>query len=412
MSKQLAAETEKMRQRMEAKKTSGADKTDHEYILRIVEYDQRTAVRMLDGYIPPRLPILVYEVAEGLPRPYECGECANICHYVDLDPPEVRKESATRRAQRAFCSCEESRISSRINRENAEREKKKELAASARLESLRNALGLAGRAARYRLSDTDPYDDSASDAIVFDPTRSVEQTMAYRAAIRFCNAIANSGSGDARSTAMRRQEPILRGRSPISELVSAVDKSGGAVARILERVSNPEIQDWKPVFESIRGLVFGGPNGVGKTMLCAAISHRLVNYGVSVIRYRSADLLDAMRAEFDPSNKSVSGQTMERCTKSNVLWIDDLGKEYIPAGPSRRWSLQQLFRIIDYRYDAELPMLITTNLRAETLERYLGNDTDGEEGDHGKAIISRLMECCEWYWIDTADNRLPLDNSK
>ena len=72
------------------------------------------------------------------------------------------------------------------------------------------------------------------------------------------------------------------------------------------------------------------------------------------------DLLDHLRAAFAPGTITSFDQRFEDTRTASVLVLDDLGTEN--ATP---WAREKLFQIIDYRYVARLPTIITTNWDAE-----------------------------------------------
>jgi DNA replication protein DnaC len=63
----------------------------------------------------------------------------------------------------------------------------------------------------------------------------------------------------------------------------------------------------------------------------------------------------------------------------DLLHVDDVGAER-----SSEWVLEQLYAIVNARYEDERSMVITTNLSQERLEEQIG-----------KRTVSRLKEMCE-----------------
>ena len=75
--------------------------------------------------------------------------------------------------------------------------------------------------------------------------------------------------------------------------------------------------------------------------------------------------------------------------------IDDLGKER-----ATEWSVTILYRIINDRYEAMLPTIITTNYNSDVLTEKLTVKGDRETAD---AIVSRFIEssdCVTMAWKD------------
>jgi len=103
-------------------------------------------------------------------------------------------------------------------------------------------------------------------------------------------------------------------------------------------------------------LVLKGGFGCGKTHLAAAIANECVERGQPVLFITVPDLLDHLRAAFAPSSPADYDTRFEEVRTAPVLILDDLGTE-----SSTTWAQEKLFQIFNYRYNARLPTVITTN---------------------------------------------------
>ena len=119
-----------------------------------------------------------------------------------------------------------------------------------------------------------------------------------------------------------------------------------------EYAENP--QDW---------LVFTGTFGCGKTHLAAAIANYRVSQGYSALFVVVPDLLDHLRATFDPNGPISYDKRFEEVRTAPLLVLDDLGTE--SATP---WAREKLFQLFNYRYNARLPTVITMQESVEELE--------------------------------------------
>jgi len=110
-------------------------------------------------------------------------------------------------------------------------------------------------------------------------------------------------------------------------------------------------------------LLFMGGTGCGKTHLAAAI----VNFRYQAQQPASfivvPEFLDQLRSTFSPESKTSYDQLFKHIKTSPLLVLDDFG-----AQNDTPWEKEKLYQIINYRYNAQLPMVITTNLRLEELE--------------------------------------------
>ena len=128
------------------------------------------------------------------------------------------------------------------------------------------------------------------------------------------------------------------------------------------------------------GLWFMGPTGTGKTTLAMLVSKMALEAGHSVAIYSLPKLLAHIRRTYDsePGGDSYLA-FFERLTSVDLLHIDDLGAE-----KRSDWVLEQLYALINERYEAQRSVLVTTNLPHEELEEQIGSRT-----------VSRLSQICD-----------------
>jgi DNA replication protein DnaC len=110
-------------------------------------------------------------------------------------------------------------------------------------------------------------------------------------------------------------------------------------------------------------LAFTGTYGAGKTHLAAAIANYRVKQGQPALFVVVPDLLDHLRATFTPQSTVTFDQRFEEVRRAPLLILDDLGTE--SATP---WAREKLYQIMDYRYNAQLPTVITTATPIEELD--------------------------------------------
>ncbi len=114
-------------------------------------------------------------------------------------------------------------------------------------------------------------------------------------------------------------------------------------------------------------FVLMGPSGVGKTHLAAAIANHQVEQGVREPLFVVVpDLLDYLRAAFAPHTPVPYDRRFDQIRRVDLLVLDDLGIE--SATP---WAREKLFQLLNFRYDAALPTVITTGLKADQLDPWL-----------------------------------------
>lgn len=140
------------------------------------------------------------------------------------------------------------------------------------------------------------------------------------------------------------------------------------------------------------GLFITGPKGTGKTHLAAAIANQLMQEGTAVICMTMIDLLDRIKKTYE-QNRQYGVETNEANILSTyksvpLLIIDDMGKE-----PATEWAVSKIYAIINARYEAYMPTIITTNYTDSELVKRL-TPKDSADQTTADATIDRLREMC------------------
>jgi DNA replication protein DnaC len=110
-------------------------------------------------------------------------------------------------------------------------------------------------------------------------------------------------------------------------------------------------------------LVLLGGYGCGKTHLAAAIANRVIRRGQAVLFVVIPDLLDYLRATFGPNSPVTYDERFDQVRNAPLLILDDLGTQ-----SSTEWAQEKLFQILNYRYNARLPTVITSNQSLEDID--------------------------------------------
>jgi len=127
-----------------------------------------------------------------------------------------------------------------------------------------------------------------------------------------------------------------------------------------------------------RGIWFQGDIGTGKTTLAMLISAAALRAGHSVAIYSLPRLLGLLRETFDDASESSLSTLLDRLAAVELLHIDDVGAEQ-----SSPWVLEQLYTIVNTRYEDGRAIVLTTNLASAELREQIGERT-----------VSRLVEMC------------------
>jgi DNA replication protein DnaC len=127
-----------------------------------------------------------------------------------------------------------------------------------------------------------------------------------------------------------------------------------------------------------RGLWLHGQVGTGKTTLAMLVSRAALDAGRSVAIYSLPRLLAEIRATFEADGDGSYVSFLDRLAAVDLLHVDDVGAE-----KTSDWVLEQLYAIVNARYEEERSVVLTTNLERDALAAQINERT-----------VSRLEEMC------------------
>lgn len=138
-----------------------------------------------------------------------------------------------------------------------------------------------------------------------------------------------------------------------------------------------------------RGLWFMGPVGTGKTTLAMLVSKAALAAGRSVAIYSLPRLLNEIRDSHRAERSHVD--LLDRLTAVDLLHLDDVGAER-----TTDWVLEELYSIVNGRYEDSRSIVITTNLE----------DRQALREQITERTVSRLTEMCDELPVEGHDRRL------
>ena len=189
---------------------------------------------------------------------------------------------------------------------------------------------------------------------------------------------------------IKLQERIARNRRdafPEADMsrwtFSADDMSNEKVGTVARNYAD----NFKLMLEKRKGLVFFGPVGTGKTFYAACIANALLDKGYPVMMLDFDRIRNTLQSSFEGRQEYLD--SFHRCP---LLILDDLGME------SKSEYMQEIvFSVVDARYKAGLPLIVTTNLTSEQLK----NPKDITQ----QRIYSRILEMCLPVKVEGNDKR-------
>ena len=143
-----------------------------------------------------------------------------------------------------------------------------------------------------------------------------------------------------------------------------------------------------------QSLFIYGESGTGKTFLAAIIAQELMKGGQSVLFVDTPSLLDNMRKTMNKSDTTLE-EIMAALQAADVLILDDLGVENPTA-----WVAERVYVIINARYNAQKPVIVTSNFTLDGLISRFADEITGTR------IVSRLKQMCKLAEISGGDRRL------
>lgn len=142
-----------------------------------------------------------------------------------------------------------------------------------------------------------------------------------------------------------------------------------------------------------KGLYLYGGVGTGKTYLASLIAQAFMHEGNTLIFGDVPTLLDEIKRAFDTGKSAAVIDSYCGC---DLLILDDIG-----AGQITEWNVGVLYRIINARYNAQKPVVATSNYDLRGLDDTLSR----KDSSAGKRIVSRLAEMTYQAFLGLNDRR-------
>ncbi len=154
-----------------------------------------------------------------------------------------------------------------------------------------------------------------------------------------------------------------------------------------ENIARKYVENFNAMREQGTGLLLCGQVGTGKSFLAAAIANELISRGTPCLMTNFSRIISRISEKFGGDQKYL-----DDLNRFDLLIIDDLGAER-----DSDFTWEKVMNVIDARYRAGLPIIITTNL---------GPKDFADRGDiRRQRVFSRLKEMCICLEIKGEDRR-------
>jgi DNA replication protein DnaC len=225
------------------------------------------------------------------------------------------------------------------------------------------------------MSPACPFDVCDGSGFVFDLATNTAYDCRCRA-----QRVARARARNLSAVIPRRYRDVAFDRPPVTEIDPAIV---AATRRFAHTVDGQ--------LDSGRGLWFMGPPGTGKTTLAMLVSKAASDAGRTVAIYSLPRLLNEIRDTHRAERSHID--LLDRLTGVDLLHIDDVGAER-----STDWVLEELYSIVNARYEDQRSMVITTNIL----------DRDALCEQITSRTVSRLTEMCDELPLLGHDHRMDL----
>lgn len=185
----------------------------------------------------------------------------------------------------------------------------------------------------------------------------------------------------------KRIKELRRIGFPDDEMQSWTFNADDRADEHITSVALKYVENFDTMRENGKGLLLFGTVGTGKTFTAACIANALIDKGYPCLVTNFARLINTISGMYDGKQDYIDG-----LNRFALLVIDDLATE-----ADTEYRNEIIFNVIDSRYRAGLPLIITTNLTAQELK----NSADIKK----QRIYSRLFERCLPLEVKGSDRR-------
>ena len=197
----------------------------------------------------------------------------------------------------------------------------------------------------------------------------------------FCNCecekqrLANEKENKVQLEFKNRVKDLRRNGFPDADMMQWTFANDDMENEQITKAMKRYVENFPELKKQGKGLLLYGNVGRGKTYSACEVANALIDKGYSVLVTNFSRVLNTLQSTYEKQ------EYIDSLNEYALLVIDDLGIER-----STEYAKEQVYNVIDARYRANLPMIITTNLSIDMIK----NPTDIENG----RIYDRIIERC------------------
>lgn len=186
---------------------------------------------------------------------------------------------------------------------------------------------------------------------------------------------------------MQRLDSMRRTGFPDAEMREWTFAKSDHTDQRNENIAHRYVANFASMREQGTGLLLCGRVGTGKSFLAACIANELISQGTPCLMTNFSRIISRVSEKFGGDQKYL-----DDLNRFDLLVIDDLGAER-----DTEFTWEKVTAVIDARYRAGLPLIITTNLEPKDFT---------DQGDiRRQRVFSRLKEMCVCLEVKGADRR-------
>lgn len=157
----------------------------------------------------------------------------------------------------------------------------------------------------------------------------------------------------------------ITNRNNSNDIFDNADREADEDVKNMNKFKN-YASNFDKIIEKNAGLLMIGNPGTGKTFFANCIANDIQKTGYTVLSFNLSGYFRKVQETYQKDSRLTEDVLLQAVTETDLLFIDDLGSEKITE-----WGHEKLYNLIDTRYKAAKPIIITTNFNFKELKGVL-----------------------------------------